>query len=61
MSKPPRTPPHSDIDGVDEDAEFNVDAANQAGQDTADLDRAARETPARPDYSSDKNRDDRSR
>lgn len=61
MSKPPKTPPHSDLDGVDEDAKSNVDAAIESGQDTADLAEAQRKSPGRPRYSNEKGRDDRSR
>ena len=62
MPKPPRTPPSSDIDGIDEDEVRNTDAANAAGQDTEDLARARKESKGRPDFSSNGgNRDDRRR
>ncbi len=62
MTKPPKSTPHSDLDGVHRDEKPNVESAVEAGQDTEDLARAARESVARPDYSDDvKNRDDRSR
>ena len=61
MPKPPKTPPHSDLDGVNEDAVQNTDAAIASGQGTADLARARDEAAGRPDYSRDKGRDDRSR
>lgn len=48
MSKPPRTPPSSDIDGVRQDERDNVEAANEAGQDAGDLERARRDSPGRP-------------
>jgi len=61
VTKPPKSTPHSDIDGVHRDEKPNVESAVEAGQGSADLERAARETVARPDYSNDvKNRDDRS-
>ncbi len=61
MPKPPKTPPHSDIDGINEDEVRSTDAAIAAGQDTEDLARARREAAARPDFSGDRrNRDDRS-
>lgn len=61
MSNPPKSPPHSDIDGVHRDEKPNVESAIEAGQGTEDLARAAEEDAARPDYSDDvKNRDDRS-
>jgi hypothetical protein len=62
VTRPPRSTPHSDIDGVHRDEKPNVESAVEAGQDSADLERAAKENAARPDYSDDvKNRDDRSR
>jgi hypothetical protein len=60
MPKPPKTTPHSDIDGVHQDERPNVDSANAAGQDSGDLEEAGRKSTARPPYSDDgKNRDDR--
>ena len=62
MPRPPATPPHSDIDGIDEDEVRNTDAAVEAGQDAGDLARARDEAAGRPDYSEEAgNRDDRSR
>ena len=61
MTKPPKSTPHSDIDGVHRDEKPNVESAIEAGQDTEDLARAAKENAARPEHSDDvKNRDDRS-
>lgn len=61
MTKPPKSTPHSDIDGVHRDAKPNVESAVETGQDTKDLALASKESAARPDYSDDvKNRDDRS-
>ena len=60
MSKPPATPPHSEIDGVDEDAARNVDAALASGQDAADLEVARKQAVGKPGYSIDKSKDDRS-
>ncbi len=61
MNKPPKSTPHSDIDGVRRDEKDIVEAAVEAGQDNEDLARASRESVARPDRSDDiKNRDDRS-
>jgi hypothetical protein len=61
VSKPPESTPHSDIDGVHRDEKPNVESAVEAGQDSEDLARAARENKARPDYAEDvENRDDRS-
>ena len=62
MAKPPKSPPSSDIDGVDEDALRNTDAAIASGQSAKDLGRARDEAAGKPDYSDDRgNRDDRSR
>ena len=56
MTKPSKSPPNSDLDGVDEDALRNPDAAI-----AADLARARGEAAARPDFSKEPGRDDRSR
>ena len=61
VPKPPKSNPHSDIDGVHEDERPNTDTAREAGQDTGDLQRARKQSAARPPYSDDRdNRDDRS-
>ncbi len=61
MTKPPKSTPHSDIDGVHRDEKPNVESAVEAGQDSEDLELAAKEDAARPDHLEDvKNRDDRS-
>ena len=54
MTKPPKTTPHSDIDGIHEDERRNVDTANEAGQDSADLAHAKKESIARPEQSDDR-------
>jgi hypothetical protein len=62
VTKPPKTPSHSDLDGVHRDEKPNVESAVEAGQDTQDLALAASENAARPEYADDvKNKDDRSR
>ena len=62
MSKPPKSTPHSDIDGVHEDERENTQSAVEAGEDTADLARAKKEAVGRPPYSDDEEaREDRSR
>ena len=62
MSKPPTSTPHSDLDGVHQDRARNVDAANRAGQDSADLESARTGSSGRPRYADDQpERDDRSR
>ncbi|MEA3050758.1 MAG: hypothetical protein QOG84_2594 [Sphingomonadales bacterium] len=53
MPKPPQATPHSDIDGVHRDEKRNVDSANEAGQDTSDLQRAHEDSKGRPDYTED--------
>jgi len=60
MSKPPRTTPHSDMDGVDEDAMRNTDASIESGQDGGNLELARDEAAAKPVHSGDESRDDRS-
>lgn len=60
MPKPPATPPSSEIDGVDEDAVRNTDAALESGQDAANLEVARRESAAKPAHSTKKGADDRS-
>lgn len=59
MPKPPATPPHSDMDGVDRDQARSTDAAVDTGQDSGDLARAKREGAARPDYTQEESNDDR--
>lgn len=48
MAKPPKSTPHSDMDGVHQDEKSNVDTATEAGQSGASLARARKETKARP-------------
>jgi len=48
MPKPPDTPPHSDLEGVHQDAHRTPDAAAAAGQDAGDLDLARRKSAGRP-------------
>ena len=62
MSKPPKSTPHSDIDGVHRDEKPNVESAVEAGQGTETLALARDEAAAKPEHAEDvKNRDDRSR
>ena len=62
VSKPPPSTPHSDIDGIHQDEERNVDSANRAGQDSSDLQKAREDSAARPPYTDDQpEREDRSR
>lgn len=61
MSKPPKSTPHSDIDGIHEDEVRNVDSANRAGEDSADLELAREQSKGRPPHSDDQpDREDRS-
>ncbi len=50
MAKPPKSTPHSDIDGVHQDEKRNVNTAVEVGQGAASLARAKKETKARPDH-----------
>ena len=62
MKKPPKTPPHSDLDGVAEDERDNVDAAIKLGQDSGDLARAKDKSVGRPrPAEGEESRDDRTR
>ena len=62
MSQPPKSTPHSDLDGVRRDARPNVESAVEAGQGTENLALARDEAAGKPDHAEDvKNRDDRSR
>lgn len=61
MPKPPRSTPHSDLDGVHQDGKSNIDSANEAGEGVENLVLAQEESAAKPDHSEDgPNRDDRS-
>lgn len=61
MPKPPRSTPHSDLDGVHQDEKSNVDSANEAGEGGENLALAHEQSAGKPDYSDDRpNRDDRS-
>jgi hypothetical protein len=53
VPKPPQATPHSDLDGVRRDQKDIVDTANEAGQDTSDLQRAHEGSKGRPDYMED--------
>lgn len=62
VPKPPKTTPHSDLDGVHEDERGNVETAAEAGQDSGDLETAKKEAKGRPPYSDDQGKgDDRTR
>jgi hypothetical protein len=60
MSKPPKSTPHSDIDGVHQEEERNTDVAADLGQSGGSLERAKDEAVARPEYRDERpSRDDR--
>ena len=62
MSQPPKSSPHSDLEGVHRDEKPKVESAVEAGQGTENLALARDEAAAKPDPAEDvKNRDDRSR
>ena len=50
MSKPPRSTPHSDIDGVHRDEKPNVETAVETGETTANLERARGESKGKPPH-----------
>jgi hypothetical protein len=51
VPKPPESTPHSDIDGVRKDQGRKAANARDAGEDSADLERAHRDSAGRPPYS----------
>ncbi len=59
MSKPPETPPHSDIDGVHRDGTGPGKRLDPKDEDAGDLDQARKLSAGRPDRSGEKARDDR--
>jgi hypothetical protein len=60
MAKPPPSTPHSDIDGIHQDEERNVETAAKTGETPASLDHARKQTKARPDHVDDRrNKEDR--
>ena len=50
MSQPPKSTPHSDLEGVHRDEKPNVDSAREAGEGAEDLARAGREAVGRPPH-----------
>jgi hypothetical protein len=60
VAKPPKSTPHSDLDGVRRDSKENVGAARESGQSAADLDLARAASKARPPHSDEESLDDRS-
>lgn len=59
MTKPPKTPPHSDIDGVDEDQKSIQHPDNQKGDPGAKLKKAQDQSVGRPEQADDLPGDDR--
>ena len=53
MAEPPKATPHSDIGGIHRDEKKNIDSANEAGQDSGDLQKAHEDSAARPPYTDD--------
>jgi hypothetical protein len=49
MAKPPETPPHSDLDGVNQDARAGSPSKSSHPDPGAAIDRAKDESAARPD------------
>jgi hypothetical protein len=50
MPKPPKSTPHSDIDGVNQDQVRNTDAAEASGETTANLELARAQAKGHPRY-----------
>ena len=50
MSKPPKSTPHSDIDGVHQDEKPNIETANASGQTPANLALAREQSKGHPNY-----------
>ena len=48
MPKPPKSTPHSDLDGVHRDEKPNTVTAQETGETSADLELASDEARARP-------------
>jgi hypothetical protein len=60
MAQPPKSTPHSDIDGVHAQERRNTDVASELGNSAEDLKKSREGNSARPPYSDDKeNVDDR--
>ena len=50
MAKPPKSTPHSDIDGVHRDERPNTETVQRTGETSADLKLASDKNKARPRY-----------
>jgi hypothetical protein len=53
VAKPPKSTPHSDIDGVHRDEKPNVETAQETGETTANLELARAEAKGKPPHSDD--------
>ena len=53
MSEPPKSTPHSDLEGVHRDEKPNVETATETGEGAEDLERARQEAVGRPPHSDD--------
>jgi hypothetical protein len=54
VAKPPKSTPHSDLDGVHQDEKPNVESAEAAGQSAADLALAREQSKGKPPHSSER-------
>lgn len=50
MAKPPKSTPHSDIDGVHQDEKPNYVSAEEAGETTANLELARDQAKGKPQH-----------
>ena len=50
MAKPPKSTPHSDIDGVHRDEKLNLESAEEAGETAADLALARDQSKGKPPH-----------
>ena len=50
MPTPPKSTPHSDLDGVHQDERSNIDTANESGQTAENLGLARSEGKGYPNY-----------
>ena len=61
MPNPPKSTPHSDLEGVHRDEKTNIETAIEAGQDAGTLADVQEQSHGRPDYVDDQpGREDRS-
>jgi len=61
VAQPPKTPPHTDLEGNDRNERGQVQAAAETGQDGRDLKLARDQAKGRPEHSDEASGDDRSR